>query len=343
VVVAVVGVVVATNSSPSSVAGNVDVHHLSTGPPPPTLGDAKGWLNSPPLGAAQLHDKVVLYDFWTYSCVNCVREIPQLRAWYDRYARDGLVVVGIHSPEFDFEKDHGNVTSAVQRLQVNYPVALDDNMDIWNAFGNQYWPEGWVADRAGHLRYETIGEGNYTQTENVLRALLGVPAGAARATVTGGANFGRPPASNQQITPETYLGTDKGAAGAVPGVITYPDVGAIPADTARLVGSWNASGEQVQAAGSGATIVLNYQARSANLVMAPTGGPVAVVVELDGKPLPPADRTAATQVNAQGQTYVEVTSSDLYPLVLTPRLERHTLRLVAQAPGVQAFAFTFGA
>jgi thiol-disulfide isomerase/thioredoxin len=343
VIVAVIGVVVATNSSPSSVAGPVDVHHLSTGPAPPALTDAKGWLNSPPLGAAQLHGKVVLHDFWTYSCVNCVREIPRLRAWYDRYAPDGLVVVGIHSPEFDFEKDHGNVTSASQRLQVNYPVALDDDMDLWNAFGNQYWPEGWVADRAGHLRYQSIGEGNYAQTENVLRALLGVPASAPRATVTGGANFGQPPASNQPITPETYLGTDKGSAGAVPGLITYPNVGAIPADTARLVGPWNATGQAVQAAGSGAAVVLNYEARAANLVMAPAAGPVAVVVELDGKPLPPADRTAATHVNAAGQTSVEVTSSDLYPLVLTRRVERHTLRLIAQAPGVQAFAFTFGA
>jgi thiol-disulfide isomerase/thioredoxin len=344
VLAAVIGVVVASQSNPSSVAGTVDLSHLPVGPTPPPLADARGWLNTAPLAPADLRGKVVLYDFWTYSCVNCVRTIPHLRAWYDRYRADGLVVVGVHSPEFDFEKDHGNVTAAVRRLHVDYPVALDDNMDIWNAFGTQYWPEEWVADRQGHLRYQDVGEGAYTDTENVLRKLLGVPASAPRAGRPSGTGFGRPPSATQNVTAETYLGLDKGAAGARPGLATYPNVGALPNGEVRVVGPWTASGQLVQAGGPGAAIVLGERARSVNLVMATaTGGPVNVVVQLDGKPLPAAYRTSQTQVDAQGRTFVTVSASDLYRIVLGPAVEGHTVRLVAPAPGLQAFAFTFGA
>jgi thiol-disulfide isomerase/thioredoxin len=344
VLAAVIGVVVASQSNPSSVAGTVDVNNLPVGPTPPTLADAQGWLNTAPLSRADLRGKVVLYDFWTYSCVNCVRTIPHLRAWYDRYRGDGLVVVGVHSPEFDFEKDHGNVTAAVQRLHVDYPVALDDNMDIWNAFGTQYWPEEWVADRQGHLRYQDVGEGAYPDTEKVLRKLLGVAASAPPAGKPTATGFGQPPSSSQNVTAETYLGLDHGVAGAQPGLATYPNVGELPNGVARLVGPWNATGQYVDAGGPGAAIVLGERARSVNLVMAgATGVPVKVVVQLDGKPVPPADRTAATQVDAQGRTFLTVAASDLYPVVLSPAVEGHTVRLVAQAPGLQAFAFTFGA
>jgi thiol-disulfide isomerase/thioredoxin len=341
---AVIGVVVASQSSPSSVTGAVDLSHLPVGGAAPELRDATAWLNGPPLTNADLHGKVVLYDFWTYSCINCVRTIPHLRAWYDRYRSDGLVVVGVHSPEFDFEKDPGNVSAAVRNLRVDYPVALDDNMDIWNAFGNQYWPEQYVADRQGHVRFQHVGEGGDTDIENVLRKLLGVPASAARAGKAGTAGFGQPPSSSDNVTQESYLGLDKGVANAQAGTVTYPNVGELSNGDVRLVGPWTASAEQVQAAGPGAAIVLGERARSVNLVMATaTGGPVNVVVALDGKPLPPAYRTSETQVDAHGQTFITVSASDLYRLVLGPRVEGHTVRLTAQAPGVQAFAFTFGA
>ena len=345
VVFAVAAVVVASNSNPSSVAGSgVDVHHLPQGPPPPALDAAHGWLNTPPLTTSDLQGKVVLYDFWTYSCVNCDRNIPHLAALYDRYAADGLVVIGIHSPEFDFEKDPSNVAAAVQRLRVNYPVALDPNMDIWNAFGAQYWPEEWVADRTGHLRYMDIGEGGYAQTEDVLRTLLGVSPTSPRAHAVGAGSLGSPPSATQTITQETYLGLEKGVANAQPGTVTYPNVGSLPDGTARLVGPWIADTQQVQAAAPGAAIVLGYRARSANLVLATaTGAPVRVEVQLDGQPLPPADRTAETQVDATGHTFVTVTAPDLYKLVLSPGIEGHTVRLTAESPGLQGFAFTFGA
>jgi thiol-disulfide isomerase/thioredoxin len=343
-VLAAAGVAVASQSNPSSVAGGVDVNHLSVGPAPPSLADAKGWLNTAPLTAADLRGKVVLYDFWTYSCVNCVRTLPHVRAWFDRYRQDGLVVVGIHSPEFDFEKDHGNVTSAVQRLHVDYPVALDDNMDIWNAFGTQYWPEEWVSDRQGHLRYMDVGEGNYQSTEAVLRKLLGVPARAPRAAPPGAGNLGQPPTAAQSVTAETYLGLEKGATGAQPGPATYPNVGTLPEGTARLVGAWDTTAQQVQAVAPGAAVVLGYRARAVNLVMATASAqPVRVDVQLDGKPLPPAERSPAVQVDAQGRTFLRVSTPDLYPVVLGGRVEGHTLRLTAAGSGVQAFAFTFGA
>ncbi|HSO95448.1 MAG TPA: redoxin domain-containing protein [Acidimicrobiia bacterium] len=343
-VFAVAGIVVAGQSSPNSVAGGTDISHLPVGPPPPALTDAKSWLNSPPLTPTDLQGKVVVYDFWTYSCVNCVRTLPYLRSWYDRYRQDGLVVVGIHSPEFDFEKDHSNVASAVKRLNVDYPVALDDDMAIWNQFGAMYWPQQWVADRQGHLRYQDIGEGQYSTTEDVLRKLLGIPTSAPRAKVVSSSDLGQPPQQPQGVTQETYLGLDHGTARAQPGLVTYPDPGALRSGDARLVGPWLASGQRVQATAPGAAVVLSYRARDVNLVMAgATGQPVDVTVELDGKPLPSTDRTTQTMVDAQGTTFVRVSGSDLYRLVLGPSIEDHTLRLTARAPGVQAFAFTFGA
>ena len=346
VVVAIGAVVVASGSDPAAVGGRVDTSHLEVGPPPPSLTAAKGWLNSPPLMPADLQGKVVLYDFWTYSCVNCVRVIPYLRSWYDRYRQDGLVVVGIHSPEFDFEKDHANVSTAVQRLGVDYPVALDDDMAIWSAFGAQYWPEQWVTDRQGHLRYQTIGEGGERSTEDVLRKLLGVAASAPRAAAVDEGKVGRPPTATQAVTPETYLGLERGTAGAKPGTATYPEVKDLQLGEVSLVGSWQAEGEDVQAAAAGAAIVLRYRAREVNLVMATNaagGAPVDVTIQLDGKPLPVADRTPQTMVAADGQTFVRVASSDLVRLVLGSAIETHTLRLSARTPGVQAFAFTFSA
>jgi thiol-disulfide isomerase/thioredoxin len=343
-VFAVAGIVVAGQSSPTSVTGPVDTSHLPVGPAPPGLTDAKGWINSTPLSASDLQGKVVVYDFWTYSCVNCVRSLPYLRSWYDRYRQDGLVVVGIHSPEFDFEKDHGNVANAVKNLNVDYPVALDDDMTIWNQFGNQYWPETWVADRQGRLRYQHIGEGDDVTTEDVLRRLLGVQTSAPRARVVSGTSLGRPPQQSQAVTQETYLGTDHGTAGVQPGLVTYPEPQGLTTGTARVVGPWLGSGQQVQAAAPGAAVVLAYRARAVNLVMASAAGqPVDVTVELDGKPLPASDRTSQTMIDGQGQTFVRVSGSDLYRLVLGPSIEEHTVRLTARAAGVQAFAFTFGA
>ena len=312
VLLAVVGLAVADQTDPGAVAPQVDVAHLDVGGPVPSLNAAAGWINSPPLPRAELAGKVVLYDFWTYSCINCIRTLPQLMSWSQRYAPDGLVVVGVHSPEFDFEKDHGNVRDAVARLGVDYPVALDDSMSIWSAFGANYWPETFVADRQGRQRYHHIGEGDERQTEDVLRSLLGVPAGAPRASAPS-TDAGRAPESGDHVTPETYLGTARGEADAV-----------------RLVGGWSADDERVRSTRAGAEIVLRYRAREVNLVMAapdqPPGVPIEVTVELDGRPQAP----------------VQVLASDRYRLVLTRGIEEHVVRVRASGPGLEAYAFTFG-
>jgi thiol-disulfide isomerase/thioredoxin len=344
VAVAVAAVIAARHTNPSQLAGQVDPNHLPVGPTAPAV-TAKGWVNSAPLNQAELAGKVVVYDFWTYSCVNCVRTIPYVRAWYERYRADGLVVIGVHSPEFDFEKNHGNVTRAVKELDVTWPVAFDDNMATWNAFQNQYWPADYIADRSSHLRYNHFGEGDYDQTESIIRALLGLPASAPRASRSGtptGTGSAQP--TQADITPETYLGTERGTANGQSGTATYPDPGTPPVSSARLAGTWTSTSQYVQATAAGSGIVLHYQAREVNLVLQPPqSGPVNLRVDLDGKPLPPHYRTAQTMVDDQGHTFVRVTAADLYRIVLGPEAEGHVLRLTALQPGIEAFAFTFGA
>jgi thiol-disulfide isomerase/thioredoxin len=340
VAVAVAGVLAAVHTNPTKLsAGGTNLSDLPVGPQAPAV-NGKGWLNTAPLTKADLAGKVVVYDFWTYSCVNCVRTIPYVRSWYDRYRQDGLVVIGVHSPEFDFEKNHANVARAVRDLGVTWPVAFDDNMDTWNAFNNQYWPAKFITDRQGRIRYFHPGEGSYSETEDVIRSLLGLPASAPRAAAPRG---GSTLQQDQPVTPETYLGLERGTAGARLGPATYPDTGTPPPDTARLGGSWSAAGQYVAATRAGAAIVLHYRAREVNLVLSPaSSGPVDVIVLLDGKPLPPAFRTTQTMVDGQGRTFVRVGAADLYRLALGPAVEDHVLRLEAEGPGVEAFAFTFG-
>ena len=339
IAISVAAIVAASHTNPASLQPKVDPNNL------PVLGTARavnaaGWINSAPLAPSDLAGKVVVYDFWTYSCINCVRTLPYVHAWYDRYRNDGLVIIGVHSPEFDFEKNHANVTRAVANLHVTWPVALDDNMATWNAFGNNSWPADYIADRTNHLRYVHVGEGDYDGTEAVLRSLLGVAPTSPRAVTPGSPAAGPPPAD---ITPETYLGALRGTAGVTVGTATYPDPGTPPVDLARLAGPWTATGEYVQADAAGSAIVLHYQAREVNLVLRPpAAGPVALTIEMDGQPLPPNYRTPQTTVDSQGRTFVEVAAADMYRLVLGPAVEGHVLRLTAQVPGLVAYSFTFG-
>jgi thiol-disulfide isomerase/thioredoxin len=342
VLISVGAVVVAANTNPARLGGrSTDPAHLPVGTPAGPLDGATGWINSPPLGPSDLAGKVVVYDFWTYSCINCVRTLPSIRAWYERYARDGLVVVGVHSPEFDFEHVRANVEAATRRLGVAWPVALDNDKRIWDTFKTAYWPTKYVADRDGHIRFNHIGEGGYQESEDVLRTLLGVDPASPRAASP--ASSDAPAAVSDAITPETYLGTTRGTAGARPGLITYPEPASLATGDCRLAGRWLAEQEKVTAGAAGAAIGLAYRAGEVNLVMtAPRGGAIDVQVELDGRPLPPAFRTQDTVVDETGATLVHVDHDDLYRLVRGPTVEEHTLRLTARQPEVAAFAFTFG-
>ena len=342
VVLSLAAIAIASQADPSETITAVDVKKLPVGAPAPEL-HPKGWLNSPVLTGKELAGKVVVYDFWTYSCVNCVRTLPYLRSWYERYRDDGLVIVGVHSPEFDFEKDHGNVEAAVSRLKVTWPVALDDDMAIWGDFNNRYWPAKWVTDRQGRIRYFHAGEGNYAETENVIRTLLGVSQSEARADDPKQPKPA-PDEVTQNITQETYLGTERGGV-AQEGQHPYT-LGELRLHQPALAGTWQGEPQRIRSVSPEASLSLRYLAAEVNLVMATGaagGAPIDVTVELDGKPLPEAFRTANTRVDDSGATYVRVEASDLYRLALGSRVEEHTLRLTARTPGLEVFAFTFGA
>jgi len=345
VVVAVSAVVFAAHSDPSSVSGPpVNPKHLPVIGPAPAL-DARGWINSPPLTPKDLSGKVVLYDFWTYSCINCQRTMPYLRSWFDRYRADGLVIIGIHSPEFDFEKVHKNVESAAKRLDVTWPDALDDNMKIWDAFQNNSWPADYFADRQGRIRYTHIGEGDYTEAENVIRELLGVASTAPRAAKVVNAEV----ASSTEINPETYLGTLRVSqqpwTEIRAGTHDYSSssVGSLVAPRAALLGRWTATPEYVRSERTASSILLAVHAAEVNLVMATTTGkPLVVVVELDGRPIPAADRGASVHEDANGRTVVTVLASDMYRIVRSPAVGDHVLTVAAPGPGLEAYDFTFG-
>jgi thiol-disulfide isomerase/thioredoxin len=342
VVLSVTAIWIAAQADPSRTIAAVDVKNLPVGPPAPEL-HAKGWINSPALTSKDLAGKVVVYDFWTYSCVNCVRTLPYVRAWYDRYQKDGLVVVGVHSPEFDFEKNHANVQNAVARLKVTWPVALDDDMAIWGDFNNHYWPAKWITDRRGRIRYFHPGEGNYDETESVIRTLLGVSPSEPLADDPKQPKQA-PDQVAQTITQETYLGTERGSV-AQGGQKAY-SFDKLKLHQPALAGTWEADPQLIRSVSPEASLYLEYLAREANLVMAtglPGGAPIDVTIELDGKPVPEGYRTADTKVDADGTTYLHVAASDLYRLVLGPRVEEHTVRLIPRTPGLEAFAYTFGA
>ena len=357
---AVIGVLVGSRTSASKISGRVDTSNLKVLGTAPAL-DAQGWINSPPLGGGALRGKVTLYDFWTYSCVNCQRTFPYLRSWFDRYRADGLVIVGVHSPEFDFEKVHKNVQDAVTRDHVTWPVALDDDMTIWNAFHNQYWPADYIADRTGKLRYKHFGEGDYTNTENVIRTLLGVKATSPRASAVTGAET----SSQETTNPETYLGLQyqnpvEPLIDVDPGSHDYPPIGPaalaapklgpdgevlIERNTreAALSGRWTASDESITADAAVAAIQIAVHAREVNLVMSTaTGHAVDAVIQLDGQPVPAADRGSSVHLDRDGRTVVTVEASDMYRLLATPTVGDHVLSITTTAPGLTAYSFTFG-
>ena len=339
-------VYLAVRTDPNQVVGTRAVHSAADLPVlndvVPSLEGNKGWLNSDPLTPAALRGKVVVYDFWTYSCINCVRTIPHLQSLYARYHAQGLEIIGIHSPEFDFEKDHGNVTQAVKDLGVTWPVVFDDDMNVWRAFSNQYWPAEYLADQDGKIRSVHFGEGDYDQKEDEVRALLGIDASAPRAGATGTAD----PTPTALQSPEMHLGTDFDGPQwcASPGsYATRSDFRAPdpqPSNSFALTSSWTIAGQDATSAAADATLVLRYQATEVNAVLSSTVAGDAVIVELDGQPVPAAMRPPA-MVERDGHTEVPVGMSDLYHLLEGGPSGAHTLTL-RLASATSVFAFTFG-
>jgi cytochrome c biogenesis protein CcdA/thiol-disulfide isomerase/thioredoxin len=297
------------------------------------------WFNTPggrPLTLASLRGKVVLVDFWTYTCINCLRTLPYLEAWDKRYRRDGLVIVGVHSPEFGFEKDAGNVRAAIAREGIRYPVAQDNDLATWDAWGNQYWPAEYLIDARGQVRGAHFGEGEYDRTEMSIRALLkeaGHPNPGAMAEPEGAAH------PTRLTTPETYLGLARAQRfdpPPLPGTHTYAQPGKLATSHFALAGTWEESADAATAR-AGAEIHAAILGKDAYLVLSPPahgGGEVRVL--LDGRPIA-ADRAGA---DVHGGV-VRVDRQRLYHLVSAPASGHHVLTLRV-SPGVQAYAFTFG-
>ncbi len=346
-VIAVAAVWVAVRRDPQQVATEKPVHSAADLPvlsrSVPSLDGNKGWLNSSPLSPADLHGKVVLYDFWTYSCINCIRTVPYLQSLYAAYHSKGLEIIGIHSPEFDFEKDHGNVTKAVADLHITWPVTFDDDMAVWRSFGNQYWPAEYLADQDGRIRSEHFGEGDYDQKEDEVRALLGLDPSTPRAAAVNGDNA----TASAAQTPEMHLGTDfDGPQWCVsPGRYETRDDFTAPgsqrADSFALTGSWLISGQAATTASGDETLVLRYRATEVNAVMASAVPGAVVVVELDGAPVPAGLRPPGMQLRDDGSTVVPVGMSDLYRVLQNGPPGAHTLTLSPSAQ-TSVFAFTYG-
>ncbi|WP_411849777.1 cytochrome c biogenesis protein DipZ [Stenotrophomonas sp. LGBM10] len=320
----------------------------------PSLAGATGWLNSPPLDGPALRGKVVLVDFWTYSCINCLRALPYVRDWAERYRDHGLVVIGVHAPEFAFERNLGNVQRAVKDLQVTYPVAIDNEFAIWRGFNNRYWPAHYFIDAQGRIRAHHFGEGNYAQSEQIIRQLLreagntlpGEPAPAMAMAASAREGVERQADMRNLKSPETYLGHARAEHFASPGG-QQPDRPAdyqVPAALAlnqwALGGRWTVGDEDAQLAHAGGRIAFRFHARDLHLVLAPgqDGKPVRYRVRLDGQP---PGAAAGGDVSADGSG--QVGEHRLYQLIRqSGDVRERTFEIEFLDPGVHAYAFTFG-
>jgi thiol-disulfide isomerase/thioredoxin len=314
----------------------------------PSLAGAVEWLNSPPLTMEALKGKVVLVDFWTYSCINCLRAIPYVRAWADKYRDQGLVVIGVHAPEFAFEKSVDNVRKAVADLKIDYPVAIDNNYAIWRAFENEYWPAHYFIDAQGRVRHHHFGEGDYYESERVIQELL---AEAGKTDVSSNivavnASGAEAAADMKDVhSPETYIGYTRAdnfvsPGGAVPDAPHLYDVQAPKLNEWGVAGNWTIGGESATLNQKAGAIAYRFHARDLHLVLGPgpEGAPVHFRVTIDGA-APGASRGA--DVDAEGMGVVE--GQRLYQLVRQDGVVGdHTFRIEFLDPGVQAFAFTFG-
>jgi cytochrome c biogenesis protein CcdA/thiol-disulfide isomerase/thioredoxin len=315
----------------------------------PPLEGAVQWLNSPPLTAEALKGKVVLVDFWTYSCINCLRTLPYVKAWAEKYRDQGLVVIGVHAPEFAFERDVSNVTKAMKDLGITYPVAIDNAYKIWRAFDNQYWPAHYFADAKGQIRYHHFGEGDYAESERVIQQLLreagarNVAGGLIQADAKG---VQQAPDMNEVQSPETYLGFQRAENFISTGtlatnqVANYPAAGNLALNHWTLEGQWNVGGQQATLNQPGGRIVYRFHARDLHLVLGPgaDGKPVRFSVTVDGQA--PGD-AHGTDVAPDGSG--TVTEQRLYQLVRQPgAVQDHTFTIEFLDPNVAAYAFTFG-
>ncbi len=299
------------------VQGSVDFKDVG---PAPELKGINQWLNSDPLTIASLKGKVVLIDFWTFSCINCIRTLPYVTKWYDTYHDKGFVIIGVHTPEFAFEKEASNVRDAINRFNIKYPVAMDNNYSTWNAFSNQYWPAEYLINKEGHVVYTHFGEGNYDHTENAIRELLNMPDSTSAKTSELG---------NIQ-SPEMYFGTSRlqnlsssQKPSSTPYTYQLPPTLAL--NNFALDGQWQFDGEKATLVGDTGKIKLHFSSGKV-FIVAQSGKPVTLKILVDGKP----------------QLDVVVNKSQLYQLFDSTDYSEHTIEITIPSGGLDAFTFTFG-
>ena len=315
----------------------------------PSLGGAIEWLNSQPLGKADLRGKVVLVDFGTYTCINWLRSLPYVRAWGGKYKQQGLVVIGVHTPEFRFEKDLDNVRRAVKEMKIDFPVAIDNDHAIWDAFANQYWPALYVIDAKGRIRHHQFGEGGYEKSERIIQQLLreAGAAGTGDGLVAVDARGIEAEADWAQLkSPENYLGRERTENFVSPGgtALDKPRVYAVPQKVKlnewALSGEWTVKKDAVLLNKANGRIAYRFHARDLHLVMAPAvrGAPVRFRVLIDGKP-----PGAAHGIDVDDQGNGTATEQRLYQLIRQPGpIADRQFEIEFLDPGLEAFSFTFG-
>ena len=316
----------------------------------PDLSKISGYINTNPIKISDLKGKVVLIDFWTYSCINCIRTIPYLNAWYEKYADKGLVIVGVHTPEFEFEKNYDNVKAAVEKFGIKYPVVQDNDKGTWEAYQNRYWPHKYIVDDEGYIRYDHIGEGGYADTEKVIQSLLAEHAASKGANITIDKSVSNP--QNAQSvdfgkinTPELYFGYQYARAplGNLEGfkpdqVVKYTiptDANNLTPNAIYLEGEWKNNADSMVLQSDSGRIMLIYSAKAANIVAGSHG---QVQVSEDGASVTAKSR--GSDVSEDGQLVIN--NQRLYNIAKHEQYGEHTLVLDIKGRGFQIYTFTFG-
>ena len=315
---------------------------------------AERWLNSPPLTMEELRGRVVVVDFWEYTCVNCVRTLPYVTEWHRRYADYGVVIVGVHTPEFAFGRDRANVARAVEEFGIEYPVVLDSDYDIWRLYTNSYWPRKYIVSRDGKIIYNHVGEGGYAETEELLQKLVReeYPDAELPPVMAPARAEDAPGALCYPRTPELYCGYGRGRYGNVEPVArdearSYADEDEHVEGRLYLSGKWRLGEEQATFEGennaqAGNYLLLPYKANEINAVMAaPPGETARVYVYRDGEPLAESDAGADVAFD-DGRAYVDVSVGKMYRLLDAEKYDAGELSLHPTRPGVSLYAFTFG-
>ena len=345
---------------PEDVAGIGEVGSLA-----PELKDISGWFNTDPFTLQSLRGSVVLVDFWTYTCVNCIRTMPFLKEWHEKYSDRGLTIVGVHSPEFEFEKKPENVAEAIERHGLGWPMAQDNEMGTWRAFNNRFWPAKYLIDKDGIIRYRHFGEGSYDETEREIRKLL-EEAGVDVSDIVAGTDPGPQidsaarGGSGTGQTRELYAGITRNASASIPYIgnnLYYRTPPGTPADYEDpgdhlnhflfLHGNWINEFESVkhgrQTEGLDDYLALKFYGTSANVVISfEDAEPFDVVITLDGQPVPEEKRGSDILVGDDGMTFLKVDTARMYNVIQSPEYGGHDITLSSNSDDFSVFAFTFG-